>query len=402
AALAVTQPKYAAAVRASMDAGLPVLVRERDPGVEAVAPIAGGCLPLSALFVPADPLPAIASDPTRPVSVQYTSGTTSRPKGVVWTHANALWAAKVNAAHAGVRDDDVTPVFLPLFHTNAIGYSTLASLWSGGTIVLQPRFSASRFWDIARRHRCTWANMIGFTIKSLISREAPASHDFRFWACASDVAPIRALWGIKTIGWWGMTETVSHGIVADRGWPNAEMGMGHAAAEYGVRVLSDDGEPVLPGGTGKLQILGVRGLSLFLEYLDDPAATAAAFTGDGWLDTGDMVTLTPSGDLFFAEREKDMLKIGGENVAASEIERVLMGFPGVVEAAVVGRPDEMLDEVAVAFIVAAPGIEAAAVVTHCAAQLADFKVPRAVHFLDELPKGTLDKVLKRDLRARLV
>ena len=147
----------------------------------------------------------------------------------------------------------------------------------------------------------------------------------------------------------------------------------------------------------------MRGLSLFLEYLNDPKATEEAFTIDGWMETGDLVTLAQTGDLFFADREKDMLKIGGENVAASEIERVIAAAPGVLEVAVVGKPDPMLDEAAVAFVVKAPGAEvtAEAITSVCKDNLADFKVPKDVVFLDKLPKGTLDKVLKKELRASL-
>ena len=270
-------------------------------------------------------------------------------------------------------------------------------------MVLQPKFSASRFWDIAVRHRCTWANMIGFTIKALLPHPKPEAHFFRFWACAADVKAIRDMWGIKTIGWWGMTETISHGTVSEHNWPASEMSMGRPAPEYEIRVLKDSGASVGPSETGRLQIKGVRGLSLFLEYLNDHRATEQAFTLDGWMETGDLVTLSPTGDFFFADREKDMLKIGGENVAASEIERVIAAAPGVLEVAVVGKQDPMLDEAAVAFVVKAPGADltADAILSVCKENLADFKVPKDVIFIDELPKGTLDKVLKKELRASL-
>lgn len=403
ARIAITQPKYEAMVRRSMPDQSLVFCRHSDPGSRATAARDGQCLSLAALTsAPSEFVPR-AHDPALPVSVQYTSGTTSRPKGVVWTHANALWAGKVNSAHARISDTDVTPVFLPLFHTNAIGYSVLGTLWSGGKIILQPKFSATRFWDIASRHGCTWANMIGFTIQTLLQQPSPISHKFRFWACAADVKAIKDLWGIKTIGWWGMTETISHGTVSDHEWPCPSMSMGRAAPEYSVRVLTESGNDAKPGETGRLEIFGIRGLSLFLEYLNDPVATADAFTSDGWLKTGDLVSIGPTGDLSFADREKDMLKIGGENVAASEIERVIAAVPGVVEVAVVGQPDPLLDEVPAAFIVRSAGanIEEDTITAACRSRLADFKVPRSVYFLDSLPKGTLDKVLKKELRSRL-
>jgi len=114
-----------------------------------------------------------------PIGVQYTSGTTSRPKGVLWTHANALWGAQVNAIHEDLRVEDVHLIFLPLFHTNALAYSLLATLWAGGTAVLMPRFSASRFWDVALKHRCTWTSLVPFCVKALIGVERPKRHHFR-------------------------------------------------------------------------------------------------------------------------------------------------------------------------------------------------------------------------------
>ena len=403
ARLAVTQPKFVDLIAKAAPEDAVIFSIDNDPGKRDAAGFEAFATPFRVLLEDTPVAPQRPADPALPVSVQYTSGTTSRPKGVVWTHANALWGARVNAAHARLDASDTTPVFLPLFHTNAIGYSTLATLWSGGTMVLQPKFSASRFWDIAVRHRCTWANMIGFTIKALLSHPKPEAHSFRFWACAADVNAIRDMWGIKTIGWWGMTETISHGTVSEHNWLAPEMSMGRPAPEYEIRVLKDGGASVGPGETGRLQIKGVRGLSLFLEYLNDPRATEQAFTLDGWMETGDLVTLSSTGDFFFADREKDMLKIGGENVAASEIERVIAAAPGVLEVAVVGKPDPMLDEAAVAFVVKAPGADLTsdAIETVCRANLADFKVPREIIFLDELPKGTLDKVLKKELRASL-
>ena len=114
------------------------------------------------LFADSTERPRRATDPLAPCSVQYTSGTTSRPKAVLWTHANALWGAKVNAAHQDLHASDVHHTYLPLFHTNALAYSMLASLWVGGTCVIQPRFSASRFWNVAAEHRCTWTSTIPF------------------------------------------------------------------------------------------------------------------------------------------------------------------------------------------------------------------------------------------------
>ena len=401
----ITQPRFAELVAAACRdlRWLAITATDNgdDPGVHRP--------PQQALFdrIDADPvlLPARSHDPMAPFSVQYTSGTTSRPKGVLWTHANALWGARVNAAHEGLLASDVHLVALPLFHTNAQAYSILATLWAGGTAVVLPRFSARRFWPISLAHRCTWFSMVPFCARALMDLEVP-SHGYRRWGSAICEPPTDAHFGVRTIGWWGMTETITHGIVGTADLPNTPMSMGRPAPEYEIRVALD-GRPCGPGETGDLSIRGVRGLSLFAEYLDNPQASAEAFDPLGFFATCDRVTVGKDGALFFADRAKDMLKVGGENVAASEIERVIAGVTGVVEVAVVARKDRMLDEVPVAFVRTTLGSVherralADEVMRRCAASLAAFKVPHEVRVVDELPRSTLEKIAKAQLRAQL-
>jgi carnitine-CoA ligase len=334
-------------------------------------------------------------DPARPASVLYTSGTTSRPKAVLWTHANCRWAGAVGAAHQALRPDDSYLIHLPLFHTNALSYSLLSSWHAGATVVLQPRFSPSRFWDVSMRYGCTWTSIVTFCERALSSHPAPASHAYRGMG-HSRCTPVGAgPGGVGTLGWYGMTETVSHPIV---GGPTERTGsMGRPAPEYGVAVLDDAGLPVQPGSTGDLLVRGVPGVSMFAGYLGDAAATAAAYTDDGWFRTGDRVRLDEEGTITFVERDKDVLKVGGENVGAPEIERVLLGVPGVRDAAVVGRPDPMLGDVPVAFVVGSASTEA--IDAACAESLPAFKRPREIRIVDELPRATLGKVAKAQLRV---
>jgi crotonobetaine/carnitine-CoA ligase len=340
--------------------------------------------------------------PLRPHSVQYTSGTTARPKGVVWTHANALWGASVTAAHLRLRPEDATPVYLPLFHTNALAYSTLPTLWSGGKVVLMPRFSASRFWDSILKHDCTWMSMTGFPLRALQDDGVPA-HRLKLIGLGAAEHQLATRLGSRSIGWFGMTETVSQCTISNIELPGPLLSMGSPVPEYEVDIRRDDGTPTEDGEAGNLLILGTPGLSLFLEYLNDPKATEEAFDAEGWFRTGDLAEAR-NGELFFTSRAKDMLKVSGENVAAIEIETVILRVRGVRECAVVGRPDRMRDEVPVAFVVAdQPGPELEAVILQtCERALSDFKRPRQIIFTDELPKGTLDKILKKDLRARLL
>jgi carnitine-CoA ligase len=408
AVAAITQPAYAGMISAHCKNLRWMAVISHDAGA-APAP---GTAPARSdsfeqLFADSADRPRRATDPQAPCSVQYTSGTTSRPKAVLWTHANALWGAKVNAAHQDLHQGDVHQTYLPLFHTNALAYSMLGSLWVGATCVIQPRFSASRFWNVAAEHGCTWTSTIPFCMKALLEHEIPGQHTFRLWGTAVNDPPPFAVFGVKIIGWWGMTETITHGIVGEVDQPNTPMSIGRAAAEYAIRVTDDDGTPTLVGGTGNLLIKGIPGLSLFAEYLHNDKATRESFDEHGYFVTGDRVTLLDNGFIKFGDRAKDMLKVGGENVAASEIEQVIAVVPGVREAAVVAKKHPMLDEVPVVFIIPHAGVAGAppdlhdTVMAACRGALADFKVPREIRFVDEMPRSTLEKVAKAELRKLL-
>jgi crotonobetaine/carnitine-CoA ligase len=236
----------------------------------------------------------------------------------------------------------------------------------------------------------------------------PMQHHFRLWGSAVCSPASDAIFGVKTIGWWGMTETMTHGTVGSVHLPNRPMSMGRHAPEYGVCVERDDGTPVEPGDTGHLLMRGVPGLSLFHSYLHNPEATAASYDERGLFRTGDRVTLHADGFIQFADRDKDMLKVGGENVAASEIERVVMEVPGVREVAVVGKPHPMLDEVPVVFVipdasdqVAAPDDLKREILAACQGRLASFKVPDEVRVVADMPRATIEKIAKAALRASL-
>lgn len=407
AVAAVTQPRLAASVAANARGLRWMVVTSTDNGQAPAQPVEPG---QRFTTLDAEPAPRRTPDPLAPCSVQYTSGTTSRPKAVLWTHANALWGARINAEHEQLRADDVHLVHMPLFHTNAQAYSVLATLWAGGTAVVLPRFSASRFWPLSLAHRCTWVSMIPFCIKALLAHPVPDHHHYRLWGAGACALPTDAHFRVQTMGWWGMTETITHGIVSSPAWPSPPGAIGRPAPEYGIAVVDDDECPLAeartaaPGESGLLLVRGTRGLSLFQEYLGNDAATRASYTADGWFRTGDRVDLLPDGSVRFGDRSKDMLKVGGENVAASEIERVILAVDGVHECAVVAMPHPMLDEVPVGFVLPAPGAPPgllARVAEACAAQLADFKRPRELRLVDDFPRSTLEKIAKAQLRERL-
>ncbi|MGM4924942.1 AMP-binding protein [Tardiphaga sp. 804_B3_N1_9] len=407
AVAAITQPSYAELVAANCRKLRWIAVTSHNAGASADGHAVGKAERFESLFADSADRPRRPVDPWAHCSVQYTSGTTSRPKAVLWTHANALWGGKVNAAHQDLHAFDTHMTYLPLFHTNALAYSMLATLWVGASLVLQPRFSARRFWNVALEHRATWLSTIPFCMKALLEHDVPKHHHFRLWGASFCDPPAFAKFNVKIIGWWGMTETITHGIIGEVDQPNTPMAIGRAATEYGIRVTNDDGTPTAVGETGNLTIKGIPGLSLFKEYLHNEAATSDSFDANGFFITGDRVTLLERGYIKFGDRAKDMLKVGGENVAASEIEQVVITVPGVREAAVVGKKHPMLDEVPVVFIIPHAGVAQAPPALHesvmaaCKRGLADFKVPREIHFVDEMPRSTLEKVAKAELRKLL-
>ena len=310
----------------------------------------------------------------------------------------------MTASHLRLTDRDRALVYFPLFHTNSLMYASLGSLWAGGSIAVLPRYSASRFWERAIRHRCTWTCTSPFVLRTLAEHPVPEQHSFRFWGSGTADPPLaRTRFNVQGLGWFGMTETVTFPLIGGLDLPGHPLGMGRPAAGYDVAVVRDDGTAVEYDERGRLLVKGIPGITLFYEYPNDPAATAAAFDTDGWMDTGDLATVFEDGDLRFEGRGKDMLRIGAENVATAEIERVVVSVAGVVETAVVGKPDEFLGEVAVAFVVAMPdaaGIEQR-VLAACRERLADFKVPREVRLVAEFPRSTLNKISKKDLREAL-
>ena len=271
ASVVVTQPSLAELATTAIpdaraifvtdhNAGEPVAASERPSGTDRFAALQDN-----------EPGQAHRGRGLDPALLLYTSGTTGRPKAVTWTHANTIWAATVNGAASRLGPSDVTQVFLPLYHANAQAYSILPTLWAGGTAVLQPRFSASRFWDVALRNGCTFASQTNFALRALASRDVPERHSFTRWGTGMSGHPTEKVFNVPTFGWFGMTETVAATIVGDLLVPSRPGTIGHAAPQYEVAVLDGDGNPVGIGETGDLRVRGVPGLSLFAGYMHDEA-----------------------------------------------------------------------------------------------------------------------------------
>jgi carnitine-CoA ligase len=392
ATAAITQASFAELVSAHARHVRWVVAAERE-----------GANSLAALYAePAPAHPALHSDTA---AIMFTTGTTGKPKGVVWTHANVLWGCGYSAHVYGHRADDVSLISLPLFHVVGLCWSFLPVLWAGGTAVLQPRFSASRFWPVSIAHRATLASHVLFTSMALQSQVVPERHFYRQWTVARGDRQSQSFNRIAAfVPSWGMTELVAPGICGDPNFSAAEGALGRPSLAHQVRIRDPEGKPVRSGETGELTIKGIRGLSIFKEYDGDTAATAAAFDADGFFRTGDRVTLLDEGWIKFSERASDVIKVGGEGVSPSEIEAVIRGVPGVRDVAVVGKQDDVYGQVPVAFVEAQaePGRDLEGdILASCRAALAKFKVPRRVVILAELPRVGNAKIAKAKLRQML-
>jgi crotonobetaine/carnitine-CoA ligase len=395
---AITQASFAELVSAHARNVRWVVAAERDGATAGY-----GADSLTALL--ADPAPAHPAQHSDTAAIMFTTGTTGKPKGVVWTHANVLWGCQYSAHVYGHRADDVSLISLPLFHVVGLCWSFLPVLWAGGTAVVQPRFSASRFWPVSVAHRATLTSHVLFTTMALQSQTVPERHFYRQWTVGRGDRKSQSFNRIPAfVPSWGMTELVAPGICGDPNVTPAEGALGRPSLAHEVRIRDPEGKPVRAGETGELTIKGIRGLSIFQEYDGDPAATAAAFDADGFFRTGDRVTLLDEGWIKFSDRASDVLKVGGEGVSPSEIEAVIRGVPGVRDVAVVGAPNDTYGQVPVAFVEAEaePGRNLEGdILASCRASLAKFKVPQRVVILAELPRVGNAKIARPKLRQML-
>jgi crotonobetaine/carnitine-CoA ligase len=342
-------------------------------------------------------------EPMLPFGIMFTSGTTSRPKAVVHTHANAIWASRIGPRNIDLGTDDIYLIYPPFFHVNAQSWSFFSVLGVGATAVLMPKWSQSRFWPMVLEHEVTHVSVMPFLMGVLANPEKPKDHSLRAGVFGFVNADFDRMFGIGIYGAYGMTETVTHAVTGRPSERLPARSMGHVTPGYEIAVVDKDtGELCAEGETGELWLRGTRGVQLFLEYYANPEANAKAFH-DGWFKTGDMVRMGPGGNVYYQERDKDLLKVGGENVSAKEVEDLIVAHPAVQSVAVVAKSHDFLGEVAVAFVIKAKGDHddealSADIVERCKANLATFKVPRAVYYVDSFPTGTLDKLLKNKLR----
>ena len=344
------------------------------------------------------------------LAVMFTSGTTSEPKGVELTQANYATVADAMALAAGLAPSHRWFVTLPLFHANAQYYCFAPAVRVGASVALSASFSASRWVATARELEVTHASLFAAPIRMILARcpatERPLALEHVWFAQSLGAQHHRAfgdLVGVLPRQLYGMTETVTI-VTADTGRPAVHDVIGPPVPGRTVRLVQGhDGAEVAEGAVGEIWVRGRRGRDLFAGYLDAPVTDAEAFTPDGegvWFHTGDLAVRGHDGALRFVGRVDDVIKVSGENVSLTEVEAAAAQAPGVLEVAMVGRPDPVRDQVPVAYVVArdssAPPL-VGELEEWASRHLAPAARPRAWHVIDELPRTSVGKVRRSRL-----
>ena len=342
-----------------------------------------------------------------PVAILFSSGSTAEPKGVVLTHANLLFSGRFVDWQAAITPGDRLLTTMPACHVNFVLNALMPVVMAGATLVVVERYSAQGFWRQVRAHEATIVQSISTIVRTMLLQPPdPHDRDHRvrevlYYLPISDEekAAFDERFGARFLNSYGTSETLV-GVLTDppegeRRWPS----IGRAGRGYEVRVAGPDGRDLGPRAHGEIQVKGVPGRTLMAGYHRDAAATAAAYTDDGWFRTGDIGWVDEDGWFWFVDRLVHFIKRAGENISPAEVEKVLVAHPDIAEAAVIGVPDAVHDEAVKAYVVPVPGarVTVEQVQAWAAGRLAGFKVPTEVQIVAALPHTSTFKVAKSAL-----
>jgi len=337
--------------------------------------------------------------------IMYTSGTTGLPKGAVHTHNSVFWSVINYSITVGMNFEDTHLVFLPLFHIAAL-VGAVSALYSGNSLVVLRSFEPQNSWSLIVDEKISTSYAVPAMLDFMLQVPDFQEYDWsslRWFMSGGAPLSVETIKAYKNVGIdvtqaFGMTEAC--GAVCMVG---PEDGMrkagtvGKAFFHTELRIVDPEGEDLPAGTEGEII---VRSPTVMKEYWNDPAATAKAIR-EGWYHTGDIGVRDDEGFITIRDRIKDMVISGGENVYPAEVELVLMQHPDILDAAVIGQESKTWGESPFAVLVSVSNsLTGADVSSHCDGKLARFKIPRGVAFVDELPRNTLGKVLKRQLREQ--
>ncbi len=339
----------------------------------------------------------------------YSSGTTGQPKGVQLTHGNLT--ANTAGLHSawGWREDDVLLHVLPIYHGHGLPVALYGALYAGATTVMMPKFETKQALDLMVEKACTVFMAVPTIHKRLVEYDRAADYDLshmRLLTSGSDRLPddvnikFQQIFGHQLLERYGMTETMmnlSNPLNGERRVGS----VGLPLPQVEVRIIDPESDTPLPDGkVGEVQ---VRGPHVFKGYWRQATKTAESFTHDGWLRTGDLGLREPDGYFTLKGRSKDLIITGGLNVYPPEVEFVLAEHPAVLTSAVVGCPDAEWGERVTAAIILRDGHNPSPqeITDYCREKLAAYKIPREVVFVEELPRNTIGKVQKAQLRSQI-
>ena len=339
--------------------------------------------------------------------ILHTSGTTSRPKRVPLAHDNLLTSAR-NVAHTyQLTAADVSLCVMPLFHVHGLVASTLATLETGGTVVVPPKFNPLSFWSTVREHRATWYSAVPTIHQVLVSRSKgnrpQGAEQLRFIrSCSASLAPqlmseIEDTFGVPVLEAYGMTEAAHQ--MASNPLPPASRKPGSVGCGTNVEIaiLDEAGKELPPGTIGEVSI---KGANVFAGYEGNAEANAESFS-NGWFRTGDQGQLDSAGYLTLVGRIKELINRGGEKISPREIDEALLAHPAVAEACCFGIPDRMYGEGVAAAVVLKEMATEKDLIAHCRSSLADFKCPTTIYIMDVIPRTATGKIQRRNVAAAI-
>jgi long-chain acyl-CoA synthetase len=360
----------------------------------------------SSVLSPANPDISLDSE----AIIIYTSGTTGKPKGCLLTHGNLIANARQISDWLGFTKDDRLLSIMPLFHMNAVSVTTMAALYAGGSTVVSPKFSASRFWQIISDFQVTSFGSVATMLSMLLSTypegvpKGLKTGQLRFAMCGSAPVPAEVLkrfeatFSCLVIEGYGLSESTCRSTFNP---PDERRRAGSCGLAIGneMKVVDEEDREVANGERGEIVL---RGENILKGYYKNEEATATAFR-DGWFHTGDIGYRDADGFFYIVDRKSDMIIRGGENIYPREIDEVLYQHPAVAAAATIGIPDPLYGEEVATFVVLKEGgvLTEEALISFCREQLADYKCPKTVRFVSDIPKGPTGKLLKRELGKRL-
>lgn len=340
--------------------------------------------------------------------ILYTSGTTGKPKGAMLTHRNLYSNAMDTGLYLQMSHQDKIIATLPMFHVFCLTVALNAPLMTGATVIIVPRFSPSDIFQVVRDYEATIFAGVPTMYNFLLQYEDGKASDLQsLRLCVSGGAsmPVALLHDFEKIfnviisEGYGLSEASPVTCFNPLDRPRKPGSIGTSIINVENKVVNELGEELPPGEVGELIVRGPNVMKGYYKMQEETAHTLR----DGWLYTGDLAKMDEEGYFYIVDRKKDLIIVGGYNVYPREVEEVLYNHPDVVEAAVVGVPDTEFGEVVKSFVVKKnPDLTEEQLIDYCKEHLAKYKIPSSIQFLDELPKNTTGKILRRALKEQLV